>query len=100
MRETIYQPMTWAVPVGAPEVVRLQNEMGRKAIRAETFDNRFEDKVHARIKHYRHAYQNELQFVWPSGRRENAFASAESCVRLAATVPLWTISRIPRPLRC
>jgi len=27
-----------------PELVRLQNEMARKAILAETFDNRFEDK--------------------------------------------------------
>lgn len=46
MTDTIYQPMKWSVPDGVPEVVRLQNEMGRKAILAETFDNRFEDKAH------------------------------------------------------
>jgi Sulfotransferase domain len=47
MSDTIYQPMKWLVPDGVPEVVRLQNEMVRKAILADTFDNRFEDKAHA-----------------------------------------------------
>jgi len=47
MSETIYQPMKWPVSADAPELVRLQNEMVRKAILAETFDNRFEDKAHA-----------------------------------------------------
>jgi len=39
--------MTWQLPDNVPEIVRLQNEMARKAILTETFDNRFEDKVHA-----------------------------------------------------
>lgn len=47
MSETIYQPMKSPAPDGAPELVRLQTEMSRKAILAETFDNRFEDKAHA-----------------------------------------------------
>jgi hypothetical protein len=47
MSETIYQPMKWPVPADVPEGMRLQNEMVRKAILAETFDNRFEDKAHA-----------------------------------------------------
>ena len=47
MSDTIYQPMTWPVPADAPEGMRLQNEMVRKAILAETFDNRFDDKAHA-----------------------------------------------------
>jgi hypothetical protein len=47
MFDTIYQPMTWPVPDNAPELVRLQNQMARKAILEETFDNRFEDKAHA-----------------------------------------------------
>ncbi len=47
MIDTIYQPMKWPVPEGVPEIVRLQNEMVRKAILTETFDNRFEDKAHA-----------------------------------------------------
>jgi hypothetical protein len=47
MSETIYQPMRFPVPDGAPENVRLHGEMARKAILAETFDNRFEDKAHA-----------------------------------------------------
>ena len=45
--DTIYQPMKSPAPDGAPELVRLQSEMARKAILAETFDNRFEDKAHA-----------------------------------------------------
>jgi len=47
MIDTIYQPMKWPVPEGVPEIVRLQNEMVRKAILTETFDNRFEDKAFA-----------------------------------------------------
>ena len=47
MTDTIYQPMKSPAPDGAPEIVRLQSEMVRKAILAETFDNRFEDKAHA-----------------------------------------------------
>jgi hypothetical protein len=47
MIDTIYQPMKWPVPDSVPELVRLQNEMARKAILEETFDNRFEDKAHA-----------------------------------------------------
>jgi hypothetical protein len=47
MSETIYQPMKNPVRGDVPELVRLQNEMARKAILAETFDNRFEDKAHA-----------------------------------------------------
>lgn len=45
--DTIYQPMKLPAPDGAPEIVRLQSEMVRKAILSETFDNRFEDKAHA-----------------------------------------------------
>jgi hypothetical protein len=44
---TIYQPMKSAAPDRAPELVRLQSEMVRKSILAETFDNRFEDKAYA-----------------------------------------------------
>jgi Sulfotransferase domain len=44
---TIYQPMKSAAPDRAPELVRMQSEMVRKSILAETFDNRFEDKAYA-----------------------------------------------------
>ena len=47
MSDTIYQPMNWPMPDNAPENVRLQNQMVRRAIMADTFDNRFEDKAHA-----------------------------------------------------
>jgi hypothetical protein len=47
MIDTIYQPMKWPVRDSVPEIVRLQNEMARKAILGDTFDNRFEDKAHA-----------------------------------------------------
>ena len=47
MIDTIYQPMKWPAPDSVPELERLQNEMARKAILEETFDNRFEDKAHA-----------------------------------------------------
>jgi len=43
--DIIYQPMKLPVPDGAPEIVRLQSEMIRKAVLAETFDNRFDDKA-------------------------------------------------------
>src|SRR5579864_5151586 len=45
MIDTIYQPMKSPVPDNVPEILRLQNEMARKAILDETFDNRFEDKA-------------------------------------------------------
>ena len=47
MSDTIYQPMKSPAPDGAPEIVRLQSEMIRRSVLAETFDNRFEDKAHA-----------------------------------------------------
>lgn len=49
MSDTIYQPMKSGVPADAqvPDTLRMQNEMVRKAILADTFDNRFEDKAHA-----------------------------------------------------
>jgi hypothetical protein len=46
VNDTIYQPMKSPAPDGAPELIRLQSEMARKAILSETFDNRFEDKFH------------------------------------------------------
>jgi len=57
MSDTIYQPMKWPIPAGVPEVVKLQTEMGRKAILAETFDNRFEDKAHAIEVFKRHSQE-------------------------------------------
>jgi hypothetical protein len=39
--------MNFQVRDDASEIVRLQNQMVRKAILTETFDNRFEDKEHA-----------------------------------------------------
>lgn len=47
MNDTIYQAMKSPPPDGAPEDFQLQNEMVRKAILTDTFDNRFEDKAHA-----------------------------------------------------
>jgi hypothetical protein len=47
MSDTIAQPLREPAPDDAPEIVRLQSEMVRKAILLETFDNRFEDKAHA-----------------------------------------------------
>jgi hypothetical protein len=47
MNDTIYQPMKHPARDDAPELVRMQNQMARKAIMEETFDNRFEDKAHA-----------------------------------------------------
>ncbi len=47
MTDTIYQPMKGPAPADVPEIVRMQNEMVRKAILADIFDNRFEDKAHA-----------------------------------------------------
>ncbi len=44
MSDTLYPAMKSPVSERVPELVRLQNEMARKAILAETFDNRFEDK--------------------------------------------------------
>jgi len=57
MCDTIYQPMTAPVPDDAPEVLRLQNEMVRKGILADTFDNRFEDKAHAIEVFKRHSQE-------------------------------------------
>ena len=57
MIETIYQPMKWPVPDDAPDLVRLQNGMVRKAILGETFDNRFEDKAHALEVFERHTQE-------------------------------------------
>jgi hypothetical protein len=54
MRDTIYQPMTWPLSDDAPELVRQQNQMVRKAILDDTFDNRFEDKAHAIAVFNRH----------------------------------------------
>jgi Sulfotransferase domain len=47
MVDTIYQPMKSPAPDSAPELIRLQSEMVRKAVLDETFGNRFEDKAHA-----------------------------------------------------
>lgn len=44
MVDTIYQPMKSPAPDGAPDLLRLQSEMVRKAILDETFDNRFEER--------------------------------------------------------
>ena len=46
MSDTIAQPMREPAPDSAPEIVRLQSQMIRKSVLAETFDNRFEDKAH------------------------------------------------------
>ncbi len=46
MTDTIYQPMKNPAPDNAPELIRMQNQMVRKAILGDTFDNRFEDKAH------------------------------------------------------
>jgi len=54
MYETIYQPMKNPPPADAPELMRLQSEMVRKAVLEETFDNRFEDKAHALAVFNRH----------------------------------------------
>ncbi len=54
MSDTIYQPMTWPLNEKAPEAMRMQNEMVRKAILGDTFDNRFEDKAHALAIFKRH----------------------------------------------
>lgn len=54
MHDTIYQPMTWPLSDDAPELVRLQNQMVRKAILEDTFDGRFEDKAHAIAVFNRH----------------------------------------------
>lgn len=47
VRDTIYQMMKMPLNDGAPENLRLQSEMARQAILAETFDNRFEDEAYA-----------------------------------------------------
>lgn len=47
MIDTIYQAMKSPAPAGVPQIFKMQNEMVRRAILAETFDNRFEDKAHA-----------------------------------------------------
>ena len=57
MSDTIAQPLREPAPDGAPEIVRLQSEMVRKAILAETFDNRFEDKAHSIDVFMRHSQE-------------------------------------------
>ena len=57
MIETIYQPMKSSAPDDAPELLRMQNQMVRKAILGETFDNRFEDKAHALEVFARHTQE-------------------------------------------
>lgn len=57
MIDTIYQPMKSPAPDDAPELLRLQNEMIRKSILGETFDNRFEDKAHALEVFRRHTQE-------------------------------------------
>jgi len=54
MTDTIYQPMKSAVPDDVPPLLKLQNEMVRRAILSDTFDNRFEDKAHALAVFNRH----------------------------------------------
>jgi hypothetical protein len=54
MSDTIYQPMTWPVSNDVPRAMKLQNEMARKAVLEETFDNRFDDKAHAIAVFKRH----------------------------------------------
>jgi hypothetical protein len=55
--DTIYQPMSEPAPLDSPEIVRLQSEMVRKSVLAETFDNRFEDKAHALEVFTRHTQE-------------------------------------------
>jgi len=57
MSATIYQPMKEAAPGHAPEQIRIQNEMVRKAILADVFNNNFEDKAHAIAVFNRHNAQ-------------------------------------------
>jgi len=57
MIDTIYQPMKSPAPDDAPDLLRLQNEMVRKAIIGETFDNRFEDKAYALEVFKRHTQE-------------------------------------------
>jgi len=47
MSETIYQPMKHPTRESAPPLVKLQNEMVRKAILSDIFGDRFEDRDHA-----------------------------------------------------
>jgi hypothetical protein len=54
MHDTIYQPMMWPLSDEAPELVRLQNQMVRRAVLEDTFDERFEDKAHAIAVFNRH----------------------------------------------
>lgn len=65
MTETIYQPMKRPAPPDVPEIVRLQNEMVRKAILADIFDNRFEDKEHT-IDVFKHHIQEVRDTVEPA----------------------------------
>jgi Sulfotransferase domain len=65
MIETIYQPMKATAPDDAPNLMRLQNQMVRKAVLNETFDNRFEDKAHALEVFDRHT-QEVRQAITPS----------------------------------
>lgn len=65
MSDTIYQPMKWPVPADAPELVRLQNEMVRKSVLMETFDDRFEDKAHA-IEVFKRHNQEVIDTIDPA----------------------------------
>ncbi len=47
MTDTIYQAMKSPAPDDAPEQFRMLNAMARKAILADTFDNRFEEPGYA-----------------------------------------------------
>ena len=57
MTETIYQPMKNPARGDAPPLVKLQNEMVRKAILSDTFEDRFEDRDHAINVFHRHNQQ-------------------------------------------
>src|SRR5258707_10515501 len=65
MSDTIAQPLREPAPDNAPEIVRLQSEMVRKAILAETFDNRFEDKAHT-IEVFKRHTQEVRDAIEPS----------------------------------
>jgi Sulfotransferase domain len=47
MTDTIYQAMKSPAPDDAPEQFRMLNAMARKAVLADTFDNRFEEPAYA-----------------------------------------------------
>ncbi len=81
MSETIYQPMKYPAPAHAPELVRMQNEMVRKAILAETFENRFEDKAHTIEVFNRHKSRGARHY------RTEAAPGVRCARRMGAAVP-------------